>query len=168
MRKILVFITLIMALCFISANAQTYQVEKASKAKANGKAITIGQTLNENTTIRIEDNGYLMFVDVKNNKRYYINTSCNKKIKKLIKKAKAPMKVTKSYLESLFTQNQDKDKYASAGSVNRGDDAEAVLSEFALMDHTRGDELPDSVPTPIGVDVLTTTEETVTVYYIIP
>ena len=38
MRKILVFITLIMALCFISANAQTYQVEKASKAKANGKA----------------------------------------------------------------------------------------------------------------------------------
>ena len=34
MRKTLVFITLIMALCFLSANAQPYQVEKASKAKA--------------------------------------------------------------------------------------------------------------------------------------
>jgi len=168
MRKTLVFITLIMALCFISANAQSYQVEKASKAKANGKAITIGQTLNENATIRIEDNGYLLFVDVNNNKRYYINTSCNNKIKKLIKKAKAPMRVTKSYLESLFTQSQEKDKYASAGSVNRGDEGEAELSDFALMDPTRGDELPDSIPAPIGIDVLTTTEETISVYYIIP
>ena len=168
MRKTLVFITLIMALCFISATAQSYQVEKASKAKANGKAITIGQTLNENATIRIEDNGYLLFVDVNNNKRYYINTSCNNKIKKLIKKAKAPMRVTKSYLESLFTQSQEKDKYASAGSVNRGDEGEAELSDFALMDPTRGDELPDSIPAPIGIDVLTTTEETISVYYIIP
>lgn len=168
MRKTLVFFTLIMALCFISANAQSYQVEKASKAKANGKAITIGQTLNENATIRIEDNGYLLFVDVNNNKRYYINTSCNNKIKKLIKKAKAPMRVTKSYLESLFTQSQEKDKYASAGSVNRGDEGEAELSDFALMDPTRGDELPDSIPAPIGIDVLTTTEETISVYYIIP
>ena len=168
MRKIFVFITLIMALCFISANAQPYQVEKASKAKANGKVITIGQTLNENVTIRIEDNGYLLFVDVNNNKRYYINTSCNNKIKKLIKKAKAPMRVTKSYLESLFTQSQEKDKYASAGSVNRGDEGEAELSDFALMDPTRGDELPDSIPAPIGIDVLTTTEETISVYYIIP
>lgn len=86
MRKIFVFITLMMTLCFISANAQPYQVEKASKVKANGKVITIGQTLNENATIRIEDNGYLLFVDTKSNKRYYINTSCNNKIKKLIKK----------------------------------------------------------------------------------
>jgi len=168
MRKILVFITLALALCVIGANAQSFQVEKASKVKANGKDVTPGQVINENTTIKIDNNGYLLFVDTQNKKRYYINVSCKSKVKKLIKKAKAPMKVTKSYLESLFSQDKDRDKYASAGSVNRGEEGDATLSEFALMDFTRGDELPDSVPEPIGLDVLTTTEDTISVYYIIP
>ena len=157
-----------MALFSILANAQSFIIEKASRAKANGKTITVGQVIDKNTTIKIEDNGFLMFVDNLNNKRYYINTSCNRKVQKLIKKSKAPIKVTKNYLESLFTQNQDRDKYSSAGSVNRGDEGDAELSDFASMEITRGDELPDSVPEPIGLDILTTTEETISIYYIIP
>lgn len=158
-----------MVLCLIGANAQPFLVEKVSKAKANGKTISAGQVLNENTTIKIEDGGYLLFVDNNNHMRYYINKSCNEKLIKLIKKAGTPMKVTKSYLESLFKQNQDKERASSAGSVYRGDDEDtAELSEFALTGLTRGEELPDSVPEPIGVNVLTTTKETISLYFIIP
>lgn len=156
-----------MVLCFICANAQPFLVEKVSKAKANGKNIATGQILDENTTIKIDDGGYLLFVDNKNHMRYYVNSSCNAKIKKLIKKANAPIKVTNSYLESLFTPSQNNDRASSAGSVHRGDD-EATLSDFALTGYTRGDELPDSVPSPIGVNVLTTTEDTISLYFIIP
>lgn len=158
-----------MVLCLIGANAQPFLVEKVSNAKANGKTISAGQVLDENTTIKIENGGFLLFVDNNNHMRYYINTSCNEKIKKLIKKAGAPMKVTKSYLESLFTQNQDKDRASSAGSVHRGDDDDAPeMSDYALTGLTRGDEIPDSVPEPIGVNVLTTTKETISLYFIIP
>lgn len=168
MKKIFALITMALTLCYLSVKAQSFQVEKAFKAQANGKTITVGQSINENTTIKIDDNGYLLFVDNKNKKRYYINTSCKTKVKKLIGKAKAPMQVTMSYLESLFIQNQNNDRYSSAGSVNRGDEGEAALSDFALTEITRGEELPDSVPKPIGVDVLTTTEKTISLYFIIP
>lgn len=168
MRKIFVFIALALVFCLIGASAQPYQVEKASKVKANGRDVIPGQILDNNTNIKIDDNGYLLFLDTQNKKRYYINVKCKNKVKNLIQRAKSPMKVTQSYLESLFLEKQDKDKYASAGSVNRGEEEEAQLSEFALMDFTRGEELPDSVPEPIGINVLTSTEDTIFLYYIIP
>ena len=163
MRKIFVFIILSLAICFIGAYAQAFRVEKASKVKANGKNVTLGQMIDEKTTIKIDKNGYLMFVDTKNKKRYYINFSCKKKVKDLIKGAPAPMKVTKSYLESLITQNQDKDKYASAGSVSRGPEDDDPLYEFALAYLTLGDVSSDSVPELIGVDTVKTTEDTISV-----
>lgn len=164
MRKIFVFIILSLAICFVGAYAQTFRVEKASKVKANGKNVTSGQMIDEKTTIRIDKNGYLMFVDTKSKKRYYINFSCKKKVKDLIKGAPAPVKVTKGYLESLITQNQDKDKYASAGSVSRGPiDDDYLLYEFALAYLTFGDATNDSVPERIGVDTLKTAEDTISV-----
>ncbi len=168
MKKFFATITSALVLCLICANAQSFLVERASNVKANGKDVISGQMIDESTNIKIDGNGYILFFDTKSHKRYYINVKCNNKVKELTKRAKSPMRVTKSYLESLFTENQGKDKYASAGSVNRGDDGEAQLSEFAQTEITRGDELPDSVPEPIGVDVMTTTEDTISIYYIIP
>ena len=67
MRKILVFITLIMALCFISANAQSFQVEKASKVKFGDQKVKVGMSLKNNDIVTIDNNGYLLLVD-KNSK----------------------------------------------------------------------------------------------------
>ena len=156
-----VLIILALAFCLIHFDAHTFQVERTYKAQADGKAITAGQTIDENTTIKIDDDGFLLFVDNENKKRYYINTSCHLTVKKLIGKAKAPMQVTMSYLESLFTQEQT-DKYTSAASVNRGDGNEGKASVFG-----KGDKQPDSVPKSTS-EADSTPEETISLYHIIP
>lgn len=120
MKKILLFIMLVVALCVIGASAQTFKVEKALKAKANGTAITAGQTLNEKTTIEIGDGGYLMFVDNKSHKRYYIDSKCNKQIKAILKQnKKKPIKVTMGDVAPMISHLEGKDRYSSTGSVVR-------------------------------------------------
>ena len=168
MKKTLVFISLALlislalTLSFCGDDPQTFRVEKAYKAQADGKVITAGQTINENSTIIIGNDGYILFVDSQNKKRYYINTSCNLKLSELIGKAKAPMQVTMSYLESLFTKNQN-EKYTSAGSVNRGEGEDGSPSVFIP-----GAERLDSAGKPIGANDTTAADETIYLYHIIP
>ena len=167
MKKTIIFISfvlivLVLALCFIDFDKQTFQVERAYKALADGKEITAGQTIDENTTIKIDDDGYILFVDNENKKRYFVNTSCHLTVKKLIGKAKSPMQVTMNYLESLFTKEQN-DKYTSAASVNRGDGNEGKTSVFG-----QSDELPDTAPKSPNETDSTTPEETISLYHITP
>ena len=168
MKKILIFLSLALlvilalTLWFAGGNVQTFQVEKAYKAKADGKEMSAGQTIDENTIVKIDDGGYLLFVDNENKKRYFINTSCYLKVKKLVGKAKAPTQVTMSYLESLFKKEQN-DKYTSAGSVNRGDGSDGEASAFGC-----GPEQPDSAPKSTGEPNTTTPEETISLYLITP
>lgn len=120
MKKIFLFITLIVAFCVIGASAKSFKVEKVLKASANGTAISVGQTLDEKATIEIENGGYLMFVDNKSHKRYYIDSKCNKQIKSIIKQnKKKPIKVTMGDIAPMISHLEGKDKYSSTGDVVR-------------------------------------------------
>ena len=169
MRNIFVFITLMMALCFINANAQPYQVEKAFKVKVGEKKATVGMSLTEKDIINIDNNGYLIFVDVKSKKRYYVNQPCRSKVANLVKKAQSPMKVTKSFLDAMLTSPRTNTDYASAGSIYRGEDDEELKpigfgSPMASTDSLGEEDIPEG----IIVDPSLFEGETVTLYFVIP
>lgn len=168
MRKLLVFITLIMALCFISANAQSYQVEKAFKVKVGDKKATIGMSLTEKDIINVDNNGYLIFVDVKSKKRYYVNHPCRSKVANLVKKAQSPMKVTKSFLDAILTAPRTNTDYASAGSIYRGEEDELKPIEFDVPMANADSLGMKDIPESIEVDPNLIEGETITLYFVIP
>ena len=167
MRKIFVFIALALVFCLIGASAQPYQVEKAFKVKIDNKKITIGTTLGNNDIVEIDNNGYLLIVDQKSKKRYYINYPCRSKLSNLIKKAKSPMKVTKSFLETVLTKRSNTD-YASAGNVYRGDNEELLESMNSDRIATHQSPILDSIPESILIDSTLIEGDTVTLYFVLP
>ena len=167
MRKILVFIT-ITALCFISANAQSFQVEKASKVKLGDKNVTVGMSLNNDDIVTIDNNGFFLFVDKKSKYRYYINYPCRSKIANLIKKAQSPITVTKTFLDTVLSSRRTNTDYASAGSIYRGEDNEA-MKPLAQAEIIKTDtHNTDSIPSSIEIDSSMLEGETITLYFVLP
>lgn len=137
-RKKIIFLSIalialaaVLCFCFLGADggAMPYRVEKAYNVASYGNNVTEGQIIDGNTEITIDNRGYIMFLDTISKKRYLVNTPCKAKVKELIGKANKPQNVTKNYLEALFSQKQEKDKYSSAGRVCRGGDHEEVLTD---------------------------------------
>ena len=83
----------------------TYMVEKAFQVCSNGKALSEGATLSPNSRIEIKDCGFLMFVDQKAMKRYYVSKSQKGKVKDIVKDIKEPKSVSRAYLESIMGDN---------------------------------------------------------------
>ena len=101
------------------AAAATYTVEKAHNVYSNGAEVTELSTLTDKSVIEIENNGYIMFVNQKAKKRYYISKPQKGTVKNLIAIVKAPKAVSKYYLESMMSEKQSRsrDTYSSAGYV---------------------------------------------------
>ena len=91
------------------AAAATYTVEKAHNVHSNGAEVTEQSTLTDKSVIEIENNGYIMFVNQKAKKRYYISKPQKGTVKNLIAIVKAPMMSEK--------QSRSRDTYSSAGYV---------------------------------------------------
>ncbi len=168
MRKILVFITLIMALCFISANAQSFQVEKASKVKLGDQKVKVGMSLKNNEIVTIDNNGYLLLVDKKSKNRYYVNYPCRSKIANLIKKAQSPITVTKSFLDTVLSSRRTNTDYASAGSVYRGEENEELMPLVPAEMLKNDAHSTDSIPNSIEIDSSMIEGETITLYFVLP
>ena len=169
MKKILVFITLNMVLCFIGANAQPFQVEKAYKVKVSDKKVTAGMSLKENDIINIDNNGYLLIVDVQTKNRYYINFSCRSKVSNLIKKGKNPMTVTTTFIDKFFSSPRRNTDYASSGNIIRGDEDENLMpvsQKAELADKENPKE--EIAPTTIEMDSSDIDGETVTLFIVMP
>lgn len=117
MKKFLFFVTFSLLLAFF-AGAKSYKVEKAFMVSLNGKAVAPGAVINDDNIIIIEGGGYVMFVDQKGKKRYYVSRSGSSTVEDLVKMTKKPKKVAKAYLENLMTKKQAS-AYSSMGSVER-------------------------------------------------
>lgn len=102
-----------------AVKTQTYTVEKAHNVYDNGIKVSVEQTLTDKSQIEITENGYLMIVNQKAKKRYYISKPIKSTVKNLVALVKAPKSVSKAYLESMMTnrQNRSRDTYSSAGYV---------------------------------------------------
>ena len=158
-----------MVLCFIGANAQPFQVEKAYKVKVADKKVTAGMSLNENDIINIDNNGYLLIVDVPTKNRYYINFSCRSKVANLIKKGKNPMTVTTTFIDKFFSSPRRNTDYASAGNIIRGDEDEDLMPLGQKAELADKDKPKDVIaPTTIEMDSSDIDGETVTLFIVMP
>ena len=158
-----------MSLCFMSANAQPYQVEKAFKVKVGDKKATIGMSLTEKDIINVDNNGYLIFVDVKSKNRYYVNQPCRSRVSNLVKKAQSPMTVTKSFLDTILTSPRTNTDYASAGSIYRGENDEEMTPIVSGAPVAGTDTLgAKDIPEGIEFDPSLVEGETITLYFVIP
>ena len=156
-------------LCCFSVKAQSFQVEKAHKVKVADKKVTTGMSLSENDIVSIDNNGYLLLVDMKSKNRYYVNFPCRSKVANIIKKGKNPITVTKSFLESFFTSQRRNTDYASAGNVIRGDEDDDLMSveqkaEIINKNNPTG-EIP---PAAIEMEPNLVEGETVTLFIVLP
>lgn len=117
MKKILLFIVLCLLIGStagaktkgrtkgkVKANT-TYMVENAYQVCSNGKDVEKGATLSPNSRIEIKDCGFIMFVDQKAKKRYYVSKPQKGKVKDIVKDIKEPKSVSKAYLESIMGDN---------------------------------------------------------------
>lgn len=98
----------------------TYMVEKAFEVYCNDDKVSEGSELKDNSTIEVKSNGYLMIVNTKAKKRYYISKAIKAKVVDVVKEVTKPKSVSKTYLESLMTEKSYKrERSNSYGNVER-------------------------------------------------
>ncbi len=98
----------------------TYKVEKAHEVYCDGNEVMQGANLSANNTVEIKGKGYLMIVNTKAKKRYYISKAMTARVADVVKEVTKPKSVSKAYLESLMTEKQNSNDYSNSyGNVLR-------------------------------------------------